>query len=68
MTKIMAIVSVLRELFNLVRSLMAMIEKKKLTDEYDRQLALSKATNDLKNAKTAEEIKDAQRRIVDNSN
>ena len=67
MSQIMTIISVLKEFFNLLKVFRDMIESKRIADAEKRRQALDKATSDLANAKTEQEIIDAQKRIVENS-
>jgi hypothetical protein len=65
--QILAVFSVLKELINLVKLLMDMVEKNRIAEREARRQRLDKALEDMKNAKTPQEIMDAQKRIVDNS-
>lgn len=68
MGNLFTIFSVIKELIALIKVLMEMVRKIKLSKEIERRQELEKALEDLKNAKTDEEIWDAQKRISDNSN
>ena len=68
MSQFLAIVSAIRELYKIVKVFLNMIEKKRVADALKRRQRLREAVNDLSNAQSDEEKKDAQRRIVDNSN
>lgn len=68
MSQFLAIVSAIRELYKIVKVFLDMIEKKRVADALKRRQRLREAVNDLSNAQSDEEKKDAQRRIVDNSN
>jgi hypothetical protein len=65
--QILAVFGVLKELINLVKLLMDMVEKNRIAEREARRQRLDKALEDMKNAKTPQEIMDAQKRIVDNS-
>lgn len=68
MSRILAVFSVLKELITLVKVLMDMVEANRVkAREVAREVArqeLDKAIEELKAAKTDEEIADAQKRIV----
>jgi regulator of replication initiation timing len=66
-SQILAVFSVLKELINLVKLLMDMVEKNRIVEREAKRQRLDKALEDMKNAKTPQEIMDAQKRIVDNS-
>jgi hypothetical protein len=66
--QILAVFSVLKELINLVKLLMDMVEKNRIAEREAKKQRLDKALEDMKNAKTPQELMDAQKRIVDNSN
>lgn len=68
MSQFLAIVSAIREIYKIVKVFLDMIEKKRVADALKRRQRLREAVNDLSNAQSDEEKKDAQRRIVDNSN
>lgn len=68
MSQVLAIISVIKELIYFVRLLMDMAEKNRTAEREARRQRLDKALEDMKNAKTPEELMDAQKRIADNSN
>ena len=68
MANILSIFSVLKELFNLIKMIKAMIDKKELADVEKRRQELDKAIEDIKKAQSHEEFLNAQKRIVDASN
>lgn len=66
-SQIMAVFAVLKELIAFIKSMIDLVERKKIEDRERRRQALLRATEDMKKAKTDAEIWAAQQKIVDNS-
>jgi len=65
-SKIIAVVGVIKELITLIRMLLAWIEQTKEAEAAKRSEERKKAIEDLKNARTVEEAYEAQERIINN--
>lgn len=64
--QIFSIFSIIRELISLIKLFMDMADKQRKAEAERKSQELKKAIEDLKNAKTEEDIWDAQDRIVRN--
>ncbi len=66
-SQVMAVFTVIKELIKFIKLMLDFVEKKRIADAEHRRQEIIKASEDLRNAKTDEEIFKAQARIVKNS-
>ncbi len=63
-SSILSVISFIRELIALIRSIQDFLEKERSAKAEKNRQELEKALEDLKNAKTEKEFDDAQARVV----
>lgn len=68
MNQIFAIFSVLKEIISLIKMLMGVVEQNRIEEAAKKKERLNQALQDMKTAKTPEDILEVQKRIADNSN
>jgi len=66
MSYLLSVITIIKGIFDLIRMFMDMAEKSKVREAERKKLEREKAISDLANAKTQEEIWDAQERITKN--